>query len=112
MADNAEEMLEISERAKMYFTINKLVFHDCVLNITFSGAGKFRLMNVNDLLLTVPRFAVVRKIWSSIDLINAIKKHFIKTILKQSGRLLKNKLFVFRRKKRVNRLGRHKKSRV
>jgi hypothetical protein len=112
MADNAEEMLEISERAKMYFTINKLVFHDCVLNITFSGAGKFRLMNVNDLLLTVPRFAVVRKIWSSIDLINAIKKHFIKTILKQSGRLLKNKLFVFRRKKRVNRLGRHKKSRI
>lgn len=99
-------ILEISERAKLFFAVGKFVFNDFLLNVTFSGKGKLRLINVNNLTIVVPSFGVKKKIWTSVDMINAIKKHIIKTLIKQTGRLIKNKLFIHKRKKRVNKLER------
>lgn len=104
MSEDPKNLLEISDRAKKYMNISRLEFENLLVNITFSGKGKLRLINVTNLSLTIPKFVVKRKLWTKIDLINAIKKHFIKTILKQSGRLIKNKLFVFKKKKRLNKL--------
>lgn len=95
---------EMSERAKTFFSIQNFTFANLVLNVTFSGKGKLRLINVNNLTLSVPSFHVSKKIWTTIDMINAVKKHIIKTLLKQTGRLLRNKIFVYKSKKRVNRL--------
>lgn len=101
--DNKEfDVSQISERAKQYFAIGTFQFSDLVLNITLFGKGKLRLINVNDLTLVVPKFVVKKAIWTKVDMINAIKKHIIKTLLKQTGKLLKNKLFVFKRRKRIN----------
>lgn len=94
----------MSERAKTFFSIQNFTFANLVLNVTFSGKGKLRLINVNNLTLSVPSFHVSKKIWTTIDMINAVKKHIIKTLLKQTGRLLRNKIFVYKSKKRVNRL--------
>ncbi|GAV28532.1 hypothetical protein PMKS-002003 [Pichia membranifaciens] len=104
LSDKSLSISEMSERAKTFFLIRKFSFADFVLNVTFSGKGKLRLINVNNLTLMVPAFQVSSKLWTSIDMINAVKKHVVKTLLKQTGRLLRNKMFVYRRKKRVNRL--------
>lgn len=104
LSDKSLSISEMSERAKTFFSIRKFSFADFVLNVTFSGKGKLRLINVNNLTLMVPAFQVSRKLWTSIDMINAVKKHVVKTLLKQTGRLLRNKMFVYKSKKRVNRL--------
>lgn len=99
---NAQSLIKMSEKAKELFVIKRMCMKDFILNITFSGKGKFRLINVNDLILKVPQYVVNRKLWTSFDIINSIKKHVIKTLLKQTGKLLRNKMFVYRRHKRVN----------
>lgn len=90
------------EKETKYFSIQNLTMEDFVLNISLYGKGMLRLINVTNLTLVVPKFVIQKEVWTSIDLIDAIKKHVIKTLLKQSGHLLKNKLFVYRRRKRVN----------
>lgn len=104
LSSKSVDITEISERAKVYFTIRRFVFNNMLLNVTFNGKGKLRLINVNKLTLLVPTFKIKKKIWTGVDMINAIKKHIIKTLLKQTGRLLKNKILIHKRKRRVNKL--------
>ncbi|TID22528.1 hypothetical protein CANINC_003303 [Pichia inconspicua] len=101
-SSSAQNIIKLSEKAKEYFVIGRLYMGDFILNITFSGRGKFRLMNVNNLSLKIPKYVVNQKLWTSLDIINSIKKHVIKTLLKQTGKLLTNKMFVYKRHKRVN----------
>lgn len=95
-------MNEMTERASKYFSIKNLEMNDTMLVVTLYGTGLVRLLNVIDLKLMVPKFTVRKKIWTSLELINAIKKHIIKALLKQTGRLVKNKIFVHKYRKRHN----------
>lgn len=97
-------MENMRDRAEKYLNIGKLKLNPFVLSITLFGTGKLRLMNVNDLIISIPMFKVTQKTWGYIDLIRSLKKHIIKTLLRHSGSLLKNKLFVYKRKKRLNKV--------
>lgn len=94
----------MKDRADKYLNIGKFKFNSFVLSISLYGTGKLRLMNVNDLIITIPMYKVSKKTWGYIDLIKSLKKHIIKTLLRHSGSLLKNKLFVYKKKKRLNRV--------
>jgi hypothetical protein len=100
----SSNMKEISERANKYFSIRNLELNSTMLIVTLHGTGLLRLLNVTNLRLMVPAFSVRKKIWTSLDLINAIKKHVILALLKQTGRLLKNKIFIHKHRKRYNKL--------
>lgn len=97
-------LMEMSDRAKKYFSIGAFEIERLILNITFAGKGKLRLINVNDFTFTVPKILIRKKVWRMIDMVKAIKKHILLTLLKQTGSLLKNKLFVHRRRKRMNKV--------
>lgn len=101
----------MNERAEKYFTIGDFKFNSLMLCITLFAKGKMRIINVNDLIITLPTFLVKHKTWSGVEMVTAVKKHAIKTLLKHSGRLLKNKLFVYRKRQRVNRISKKRDNR-
>lgn len=92
----------MKDRADKYLSIGKFKVNSCILSITLYGTGKLRLINVNDLMITIPSYKVTNKTWGYIDLVKSLKRHIIKTLLRHSGSLLKNKLFVYKRKRRIN----------
>lgn len=94
----------MKNRANNYLNIGKFKLDSFLLSITLYGTGKLRLMNVNNLVISIPMYKVSNKTWGYIDLIKSLKKHIVKTLLRHSGSLIKNKLFVYKKKKRLNRV--------
>lgn len=90
---------QMINRASMFMSIVSLAINSFVLNISFRGEGKYRLINVSNLTLKLPKLEFKNRIWTMEDLINHVKKLIIKLVVGHSGVILLNKLTHHRKNK-------------
>ncbi|ODV97191.1 hypothetical protein PACTADRAFT_48941 [Pachysolen tannophilus NRRL Y-2460] len=98
-AKDGEFVNEMVKRASDYKSIVSLTIRSLALCINFKGEGGFRLINVNNLVMTLPDMTFNNKIWTTMDLVNELKKIVIKAVLHHSGSIVANKLTVHKKKR-------------
>lgn len=102
--DDVDRMIT---RSKQYVSIVQLYLHSFKLNISIDlNKGYKRMLNVQDFLLEMDPIIIENKILSVMEFGHILKSAIIKTLLGHSGRLIKNKFLVKKRKsqKFVNQL--------
>ena len=61
------------------------------LMVSFSGPTSLSLLNVNQLVISMPDLSYEHRIWSGEDFMNRLKKDIIKVIVQHTGKILGNK---------------------
>ncbi|ODV62701.1 uncharacterized protein ASCRUDRAFT_74185 [Ascoidea rubescens DSM 1968] len=92
---NIEEQDEVDEmigRASKYLSIVSFQVNHCILCVSYKGAGKTKLINVNDFVLKLPLIHFSNRVWTLLDLAMNLKKIVIKSLLAHTGQLIGNKL--------------------
>lgn len=88
-----EQVEQMIERAKNYFSIVSLVVSQITLRITIRlNKGLKRIMNVSDFRVDLPEIVIHNRVMSFTDLTDVMKKHIIKALTSHIGSLLVNKL--------------------
>ncbi|KAI5964489.1 FMP27 [Candida theae] len=91
--EDADQVNEMIERSKQYFSIISLTVRAITLRITIKlNKGYKRLLNVHDFRVELPELVIKNRILSFIDLTDIIKKLVLKSLWSHIGRLLSNKM--------------------
>ncbi|KAI5958575.1 hypothetical protein KGF57_002420 [Candida theae] len=93
-----DEINTLISRSLKYKSIVDVEISNFDFMVSFSGPKTLHLLNVNQLILSVPALKYQYKIWSAEDFMNKLKKDIIKVILSHSGKILGNK---FQHKKKL-----------
>ncbi|KAI5964959.1 hypothetical protein CANMA_003469 [Candida margitis] len=97
-----DEIETLIARSLKYKSIIDIEISNFELMVSFSGPKSLHLLNVNQLVLSVPTLKYQYKIWSGEDFTNRLKKDIIKVILQHTGKILGNKLS-YKKKTRTTR---------
>ncbi|CAK9440123.1 uncharacterized protein LODBEIA_P42230 [Lodderomyces beijingensis] len=90
--DDDEQIDEMVERSKKYFSVISLVIRAITLRITIRlNKGFRRILNVNNFKLDLPELIIRNRIISFVDLTDMMKRIIIKTLMSHLGKLISNK---------------------
>ncbi|CCG21783.1 hypothetical protein CORT_0B00620 [Candida orthopsilosis Co 90-125] len=92
-----DEIETLIARSLKYKSIIDIEISNFDLMVSFSGPKSLHLLNVNQLVLSIPTLQYQYKIWSGEDFTNRLKKDIIKIILQHTGKILSNK-FQYKKK--------------
>lgn len=84
---------EMVSRANKYFSINQFTLNQLTIRISISAKGMLRAMNVNNFVFDVPPYHIDHRIMTMYQLVHAIEAHVAKSLMRHSGKLIRNKLF-------------------
>lgn len=98
-SEQQDQIVEMIDRSKKYISIVSLSVNPLSLMISIKlDSGILRLLNVEDLLIDIPEFVIERRVVSFLEVSKMLEKLVIRTLLHHSGRVLKNKLSVKKKK--------------
>ncbi|CUM65187.1 uncharacterized protein PRCAT00002815001 [Priceomyces carsonii] len=97
-----EESDAMLGRSKKFLSIVYFKLHPIALLISIKlKSGYKRLLNVHKLLIDLPALVIRGQVLSMLDIMNLLKKTVIRTLIRHSGRLIKNKLTYRKRRSRA-----------
>lgn len=97
-----DQVQEMVGRSKKYFSVVKLNVAQTSLLITIRlKNGYKRLLNVQDFLLNLPSITIENRILSFLEITKVLQKVILKTLLSHTGRLLKNKVLVKKKRSKA-----------
>ncbi|ODQ81250.1 hypothetical protein BABINDRAFT_160627 [Babjeviella inositovora NRRL Y-12698] len=101
--EDRDEVSEMLLRSSTYKRIDRFKIRGFMLLISFKGDKKLKIIDVQNLVLRVPDMQYEAKIWSSKELLSALKKDAIKVVLSHTGTILGNKLTHHKKKHATSR---------
>lgn len=82
---------QMVERSEMYQLLNRVTIKEITLSLSFSGKGALKIINVNNLLIHLPKMEYINKTWSTKDFLLNYRKDVLKFVLKHTGSFIGNK---------------------
>lgn len=92
-----DEIETLIARSLKFKSIIDVEISNFDLMVSFLGPKSLHLLNVNQLVLSIPTLQYQYKIWSGEDFTDRLKKDIIKVILQHTGKILGNK-FQYKKK--------------
>lgn len=97
--DQVDDMVS---RSKQYLSIIDFKLNSFKALISFKyKTGIKRLLNVQNFIISFPELVIHRRVMSLLDIAMMVKKIVLKSVLRHTGSLIKNKLTVLHQPKRV-----------
>ncbi len=94
--DDGDDMTQMMTRASKFLTIIKFEVHSVEVCISFKSHGSMSIANIHELDLLLPTFSYENKTWSTMDMVNALKRDIRKSLLQHAGHIIGHKLKVHR----------------
>ncbi|AAS50952.2 ABR180Wp [Eremothecium gossypii ATCC 10895] len=89
---NSNELHEMVQRSSDYMIIENMVLNSFPLVISYRGHGARRIINVTDFMFTFPKLQFINQTITVGEVLNAIRRVVIKSLLKHTGQFITNKL--------------------
>ncbi|OWB67020.1 hypothetical protein B5S30_g2371 [[Candida] boidinii] len=87
----SDGVTQMVERSEMYQLLNRVTIKEITLSLSFSGKGALKIVNVNNLLIHLPKMEYINKTWSTRDFLLNYRKDVLKLVLKHTGSFIGNK---------------------
>ncbi|KAH3668733.1 hypothetical protein OGAPHI_002488 [Ogataea philodendri] len=90
--DEKQYISQMIERSKKYQLLNRITIDPLHLVLSIKGEGSTKLVDVHLLELSMPKVEYLNKVWSQEDFFQHFKKEVIRLVLKNSGKIVANKI--------------------
>ncbi|KAG7698428.1 hypothetical protein KL951_001692 [Ogataea haglerorum] len=91
-ADEKQYISQMVERSKKYQLLNRITIDPLHLVLSFKGQGSYKVVDVHRLELEIPKVEYTNKMWSQEDFFQRFKKDVVRHILKNTGKIMANKI--------------------
>lgn len=93
-----DEISQIIERSSHYFVVGDFKVHEIKLRISFQTPKHLNIIDVHNLVFSIPMIHYKDKTWTSNDFAVQLRKDIIKIFLANSGKIIGNKFKLRKRK--------------
>lgn len=96
--EEADDIAIIMNRLSQYISIVDIEIVKVPVSVSFKAPKHLNILDVHNLVLTIPNLRYKNKMWSGEDFILRLRKDIIKIIVHHSGRILGNKFKIKKRR--------------
>ncbi|KAI9651933.1 MAG: hypothetical protein M1831_007475 [Alyxoria varia] len=90
-AEKSDDLTQMLNRASNYMTLAYVKIPSVVLCLSYKGRGSRNFEDVHNLVFRMPTVEYRNKTWSNMDLVLALKKEIIRTLISHTGTIIGNK---------------------
>ena len=87
----SDELAQMLDRAGNYMTLAYVRIPSVILCLSYKGRGNRNFEDIHNLVFTMPTLEYRNKLWSNLDLVEALKKDVFRALIHHTGTIIGNK---------------------